>query len=105
MSERAIVKEQSQHTDMNVAPEALLSEGDSFIPTYYLNSCGHKEGYRLQRFPTGSYHQLRCPLYPRECELRGKNRKIAKDQTALRGREQLEQPILDKGILISQRRI
>jgi len=34
----------------------------------------------------------------------GKNRKIAKEQTTLKGREQLEEPILDKGILISQRK-
>lgn len=34
----------------------------------------------------------------------GKNRKIAKEQTTLKGREQLEEPILDKGRVINQRK-
>lgn len=85
------------------------SSGDSsdegaFLHPHHLNSYGHNEQSRLLLFPISSYRQLRCPLYPEEYELRGKNSKIAKEQSTLKGRWQLEQLILNKGILIDQRK-
>ena len=62
------------------------------------------EGYKLQLFLQFHITNWDVHYIQGNVNSEGKIRKIAKEQTTLKGREQLEEPILDKGILISQRK-